>query len=35
MHATQSMAILMVLVALGVLTAPLGGDTQESGKVPE
>jgi putative ABC transport system substrate-binding protein len=32
-HATESIAILMVLLALGVLTVPLGGEAQEAGKV--
>src|SRR5206468_4067306 len=34
MAATKAIAIFMVLVALGILTAPLDSDGQELGKVP-
>ena len=34
MRATKFIAILMVLVALGILTAPFGGEAQEPGKAP-
>src|SRR5438552_13070245 len=32
-RATKAIAVLMVLLALGVLTVPLGGQAQEAGKV--